>query len=326
MSVWNSFDVPEAGYVNLINDAIVAVERRTPTLFTRVDTGLQILASDYSGQHRGSTHDVYSFVVTTSNYLQDWLPLRDDFRRRWLPDGRRLSFKQLREPLRRRAYPHFLETCGAMRGNIITVMIDNKIRSLIDGGPVALATALDDCFVTNATPNSIEKIYRLALFVAMIVTGLRREDQPSLWISDHDETLDSFEKRERFARLTTYLTFGLSRRQASADQTFMTTQHEALPDWGEDFAAIPDIAAGACASLCDVLPLFVQRKPWTLGLSYSDSVDWRAKVFADWLSSSKGELHHVLLRLAPDSSGDIRASAQHFVRKPHWPDQAVIQI
>jgi hypothetical protein len=325
MSVWNSFDVPEAGYVNLLNDAIKAVERRTPNLFTPVDSGFQILASDYSGQHRGSTHDVYSFVVTTLSDLQNWLPLRDDFRSRWLPDGRRLSFKQLREPLRRRAYPHFLEMCGALRGNIITVMIDNKIGSLIDGGPEGLATALDDCFAPNATSNSIEKIYRLALFVAMIVTGLRREDQPSLWISDHDETLDSFEKRERFARLTTYLTFGLSRRQESADQTFMTTLHEALPDWGEDLAAIPDIAAGACANLSDVLPLFVQRKPWTVGFSYGDSVDWRSKVFADWLSSSKGELRHVLLRLAPDSSGDIRASAQHFVRKPHWPEHAVMQ-
>ncbi len=194
-------------------------------------------------------------------------------------------------------------------------MIDNRVGSFVEGGPQALASVLDDCFVPGASSGSIEKIYRLGLFVAMIQAGLRREDQPSLWISDHDETLDSFDKRERFGRLATYLTFGLTGRANSAEQSFMTTEAKDLPDWVEDLASIPDIAAGACASLSSKLPLFMRQKTWAVGIAYGDGIDWRAKTFGDWLSAPHGLLRHVLLRLAPDGKGDIRASVQKFARR-----------
>jgi hypothetical protein len=90
-----------------------------------VDVGTQLLVSDYSGQHREATHEVYSFLATTLNVLHPWLVMRDQFRGQWLPDGRRLSFKQLREPVRRRAYPHFPELVGNLPANLITIMIDN---------------------------------------------------------------------------------------------------------------------------------------------------------------------------------------------------------
>ena len=302
MSVWQAFDVPSAGYVNLLSKAIEFTEDKFDNLLWPVDEGLQIIISDYSGQHREATHEVYSFLVTTWDALQAWLPQREAFRSRWLPDKRRISFKQLREPMRRRAYPHFLELVGALPANLVTVMIDNQVGSFIDGGPEALAAVLDDCFAPGASPNSIEKIYRLALFVSMIAAGLRRETQPSLWISDHDETLDTFDKRERFGRLATYLTFGLTGRQSSAEQNFMTTEAEDLPDWAEDLAAIPDIAAGACAKLSSKLPLFMGQKTWRVGTIHGDDVDWRAKIFGDWLSSPHGALRHVLLRLADRKS------------------------
>lgn len=316
MSVWQAFDVPAAGYANLLSKAIEITEEKNGDLLWPVDKGLQIIVSDYSGQHREATHEVYSFVVTNWGTLQDWLLLRQSFRDRWLPDKRRISFKQLREPMRRRAYPHFLELAGSLPANLVTIMIDNRVGSFIDGGPLALAEVLDDCFIPGASPNSVEKIYRLALFVAMIQAGLRREEQHSLWISDHDETLDTFEKRERFGRLASYLTFGLTGRRNSAEQNFITTAAKNLPDWIEDLAAIPDIAAGACASLSGKLPLFLGQKTWKVGIAYGNDVDWRAKTFGDWLSSPHGELRHVLVRLAPDALGEIRASAQKFLRRP----------
>ncbi|MGH6616672.1 hypothetical protein [Sphingomonas sp.] len=315
MTVWRAFDVPLAGYVNLFSEAIEVTEARVTDLFWPVDDGLQVITSDYSGQHREATHEVYSFLITTKSALERWLPLRKAFRDRWLPDGRRISFKQLREPMRRRAYPHFLDLAGSLPANLVTVMIDNRVGSFVEGGPQALASVLDDCFVPGASSGSIEKIYRLGLFVAMIQAGLRREDQPSLWISDHDETLDSFDKRERFGRLATYLTFGLTGRANSAEQSFMTTEAKDLPDWVEDLASIPDIAAGACASLSSKLPLFMRQKTWAVGIAYGDGIDWRAKTFGDWLSAPHGLLRHVLLRLAPDGKGDIRASVQKFARR-----------
>ncbi|MBN9601107.1 MAG: hypothetical protein J0G28_15725 [Afipia sp.] len=315
MSVWQAFDAPSAGYANLLSSAIEITQRKFNDLLWPVDEGLQVIVSDYSGQHRQATYEVYSFLITTWGALQDWLPLREAFRTQWLPDKRRISFKQLREPVRRRAYPHFLELAGALPANLLTVMIDNRVGSFIDGGPQALAAALDDCFVPGASPNGIEKIYRLALLVAMLQAGLRREKQRSLWVSDHDKTLDTFDKRERFSRLATYLTLGLTGRHKSAEQSFITTETKNLPDWIEDLAAVPDIAAGACARLDNTLPLFMEQNTWTVGMVHGDNMDWRAKMFGDWLSLPHGVLRHVLVRLAPDARGEIRASAQKFMRR-----------
>jgi len=313
VSVWQHFDVPEAGYVNLFSEAISAAEKTNNDFFVPVDQDTQVIASDYSGQHRNATNELYSFVITTRSDLESWLPLRNEFREQWLPDGRRLYFKQLREPLRRRSYPYFLELCGALRANVLTVMIDNRVGSLIAGGPEALSNVLDDCFPAGIKPGNIEKMYRLAMCIAMIQAGLRREDQFSLWISDHDETLDTHEKREGFSRLATYFTFGLTRRKNSADQLFMTTEHEELPDWGEDLTSISDIAAGACAKLSGELPIFLNQTSWSTGISIKEEADWRAKIFADWLMRSQKRMRHVLLRLAPDANGNVRASAQQFV-------------
>jgi hypothetical protein len=313
---WRPLASHSGGYESLLSSALQVVNERDENFLWPVDMGTQLLVSDYSGQHRQATHEVYSFLITTLTTLEAWLPLRDQFRTRWLPDNRRVSFKQLSEPLRRRAFPHFLELVGCLPANLITIMVDNRVGSFVQGGPLALAEALDDCFTRETSEASVEKIYRLALFVALLQAGLRREDQPSLWISDHDETLDSFERRERFSRLATYLTFGLTGWRSAAELHFTTTEAENLPPWAEDIAAIPDIAAGACAQLSDVLPLFMGDRTWTVPMTCGPSLDWRAQIFGDWLSAPHGVLRHVLLRLAPNANGEIQASAQKFLRRP----------
>ena len=314
MTVWRHINVPEAGYAHAMSVAIQRAGRVCPNLLWPVNDGIQLLLSDYSGQHRGATHEVYSFLIATWDTVQDWLPLRDEFRARWLPDGRRISFKQLREPMRRRAYPHFLELVGLLQANLITFMIDCRVRTFVDGGPEALAAELNDCFLPGTSGSTIEKIYRIALFVAMIQAGLRDEAQQSYWISDQDEILDSFQKGEGFARLATYLSFGLTGWRNAAEQGFLTTAALDTPDWVEDMAAIPDIAAGACARLSSHLPTFLGRPTWTIGRSSAGVADWRALAFANWLSEPRGIIRHVLVRLEPNADGEIQASAQSFQR------------
>ncbi|UDL93338.1 hypothetical protein LGH83_12150 [Lichenihabitans sp. PAMC28606] len=111
------------------------VEENDSQLLWPVDASSQVIVSDYSGQHRQSTHEVYSLLATTWNELQGWLLLQEAFRADWLPDGRRMSLKQLREPLRRRVYPHFLELAGRLKANLITIMIDYRVGSLVEAGP-----------------------------------------------------------------------------------------------------------------------------------------------------------------------------------------------
>ena len=123
-----------AGYLFSLSDSLRVAEEKNPYILVPVDVGVLIIASDYSGQHKGASHEAYSFVITSEDALNEWLILLRQFRRQWLPDGRRISFKKLNESVRWRSLPKFLELAGELRGNIITIMIDNRINSFMSGG------------------------------------------------------------------------------------------------------------------------------------------------------------------------------------------------
>jgi hypothetical protein len=314
MSIWRPIKEEQAGYLFSLSDSIAIVEKKHPDLLTSVATGEMIVASDYSGQHKEATHEAYSFLVTSDQALDQWLPLLAEFRERWLPDGRRISFKKLNEPMRWRALPAFLNLVSSLSGNLITILVDRRVQSFMNGGPQMAVEAFPDCFPSDANRGTVEKTLRLASFVALILSGLRREDQVSSWISDHDEALDSHDKREQFARLATYLTFGLTGWRRPADHMFGTTESPIAPYWCEDVAAIADLAAGAYCKMSANLPAFFGQESWVVGMASSSVENERARAIGNWLAASHGALKHVLLRLEDDGRGSVRASAQAFTR------------
>jgi len=312
MKIWRSVIDEGAGYLFSLSDSLSITEEKYPGMLASVTDGAMIIASDYSGQHKEATREAYSFLVTTDLALNEWLPLLREFRERWLPDGRRISFKKLNEPVRWRALPAFLEAAGKLSGNLITVLIDRRVGSFIDGGAESAVKVFPDCFPPDTKHGTVEKMLRLASFVALILSGLRRENQPSMWISDHDETLDSHEKREGFARLATYLTFGLTGWRNAADHLFGTTESSTVPYWSEDVAALADLAAGAYCQMSNHLPTFLGKEAWQVLVASGDVESQRARAIGDWLATGHCALKHVLLRLEPDDRGEIRSSAQAF--------------
>lgn len=315
MNIWRPLENTRAGYLFDLSDSLSIVEAKYPNLLVPIVDGTMIIASDYSGQHKDASHEAYSFMITSHRALNEWLPQLRVFRKRWLPDGRRISFKKLNEPVRWRALPAFLETVAKLRGNLVTILVDRRVGSFMHGGPDAVIEAFPDCFSEDANHGTVEKMFRLANFVALILFGLRREDQDSRWISDHDEALDSYEKRENFARLATYLTIGLTGWRQPADNFFGTTETPMIPYWSEDLAAVADLAAGAYCKMSEDLPAFFGRRSWEVKMASTSVEDRRARAIGNWLFTSQSTLRHVLMRLERDGEGNVRASAQAFVRQ-----------
>jgi hypothetical protein len=314
MKIWQSLTDADGGYLCRLSEAISIMEAKYPDTLACVADGVMIIASDYSGQHKGATHEAYSFLITTDSALQEWLPSLRAFRERWLPDNRRLSYKKLNEPVRWRALPSFLAMASGLHGNLFSILVDKRVASFIDGGPDAAIDSFPDCFPVHTKRGTIEKMFRLAGLVSLILAGLRRENQESNWISDHDETLDSHEKREGFKRLASYLTFGLTGWRNPAANWFGTTESELTPYWSEDVAALADLVAGAYCQMSEHLPTFFGTETWETRIASAYVDDPRARMMANWLSSA-GSLKHVLLRLEPDTAGEVRCSAQAFAKK-----------
>lgn len=313
MPVWRHILDDRAGYLYDISNALRIVELSHPGILIPVDGGTLIVASDYSGQHKEASHEAYSFIVTVEHDLEVWLPSLRDFRGRWLPDDRRLSFKKIKEPVRWRALPAFLQTVATLNANLITILIDRRVGSFVAGGPAAAVEGFPDCFPPHAKQGTVEKMIRLASFVALILAGLRDENQGSYWISDHDEALDSHEKRELFARLSTYLTIGLAGWRGPADHRFVTTESSLAPFWSEDVAAIADLAAGAYCKMSACLAAFFGTENWLARVDPNFVTDPRARLIGDWLAGPRGALRNLLLRMEQDISGEVRVSAQAFV-------------
>jgi hypothetical protein len=319
MPIWKRAIDERAGHLFHLSNALAITEWRTPGVLVPVSDGTMMVFSDYSGQHKQATHEAHSFLITTDGALNEWLPNLEAFRARWLPDGRRLSFKKLKEPVRWRALQPFLTTASELHGNLMTILVDRRIKSFIDGGPAAAIETFNDCFATNANHGTVEKMFRLASFVALIISGLREQKQASDWVSDHDEALDTHAKREQFSRLASYLTVGLTGWREPADHWFTTTESTTVPPWAEDVAAIPDIVAGAYCQLSSLLPSRFEDGISTKIVSSRKVEGERAQVVSKWLATTERALHPVLLRLELDTEGNARATAQVFAGTYHRP-------
>lgn len=315
VTVWKPITDAGSGYLFSLSDSIRIVEEKHPGLLVPLADGTVVIASDYSGQHKGATHEAYAFLITNDVSLRRWLPLVAAVRQRWLPDNRRISFKRVREPVRWRALPAFLDAASYLHGNLVTILVDRRIGSFFPGGAAAVVEVFPDCFDSNANFGTVEKMLRIASFLALVISGLRREDQPSQWISDHDEALDSCEKREQLGRLAAYLTFGVTKWRAPADNYFGTTELPTAPTWAEDLATVPDLVAGAYCQMSDHLPSFFGKTSWVARMNSESVGDDRARLVGNWLSSHRrGLLRHVLLRMELDIDGEVRTSAQGFLR------------
>lgn len=311
MAVWKIIRDSGAGFCWDLSQSVAIVDWRH-NLLLPVNHGSMFIISDYSGQHKGSSHEAYSFLVTTHGALAEWAPIRQEFREKWLLDGRRISFKQLGDLLRWKALIPFLTASSRIQGNLITILVDNRIGSFSEGGALALREIFPDCFPPGMGSKTAEKMLRLASFVAMITAGLRRQDQQSSWVSDHDEALETFDRREQLGRLAAYMTFGFTGWRNPADMWFGTTEALSLPEWMEDVAAIPDLVAGTFCRLASLLPTSCGTETWRRTLSPHAVTDRRARLIGDWLTGGLGQLRQVLLRLELGSAGEPRASAQFF--------------
>ncbi|RYG55945.1 MAG: hypothetical protein EON56_04935 [Alphaproteobacteria bacterium] len=208
----------------------------------------------------------------------------------------------------------FLGVASEIKGNLITFLIAREVGSFFDGGSEAIRDVMPDCFSKSMSQKTIEKMLRVASLMACVTGGLRGEPQSCLWMSDADEALETFERREQLARLCSYITYGLTNWKQPAEIRFGTNRDAGIPTWCRDAAAIPDLVAGAYCKLADILPTFRGVRHGIRIVPKDTLRDERARIIGDWLFTANGPLRHILARLERDELGEIRASAQCFVR------------
>src|SRR5690348_10617071 len=93
--------------------------------------------------------------ATYSSVITAWEPLRSRVRERHLPDGRRMSFKDLNDALRINALPTFLDAASHLNGVLVCVGVE-KGYSLPQGHLPPLQH--------NWAPDPLKKLLEICVF------------------------------------------------------------------------------------------------------------------------------------------------------------------
>ncbi len=232
MSHWKNWEDDP----NSISREFGKVEQIGPFTYPELRDGSDfILASDYSGEHALPEFRVLAFLLTTYDAVMSaWEPPRVALRNRYLADWRRMSFKDLREPLRINALPSFLDAASQLNGVLVCVGVEKHYSLPLNDLPP---------MQHDWEPDSLQKLLRICVFGGGFVDGLRGSGQNLHWITD-DDAIVSTEKAQ--ADAMELMAGGLHRYPDDHLQVGLGIASQ-FDDGrrAEDIVAIPDLAAGA---------------------------------------------------------------------------------
>lgn len=275
---------PDLGFMNMFSQTIEALERRNPYALTDIRRGEMIfIASDYSGEHDLARYQTLSFLFADLQHCYTWENKRIQFRNRYLADGRRIAFKNLRDKKSREALPYLLDAANTILGLSITFLIDKQIESLFreEGAIDRTEPKLEEYL--HWPQGSFEKMLRVVHLISFFLAGLSRKYQDVMWITDQDEIAANEARLRELTNITAeisshYLPHTLRHLRCG------TTKSDNGSRQLEDLASIPDLIAGALSEVLGVYrdegvglqkPLII-RPPENLSNKSIEILNWFA--------------------------------------------------
>jgi len=237
MSNWKYW--PPINDQNTVNFQLGKVEITGKFTYPNLrDADRFILASDYSGEHQKPEFQVLSFLLTQkSSVLNSWEQARLSVRNKHLSDGRRMSFKDLKDALRINALLDFLDAASLLNGVLVCVAVE-KAHSIRNWGELPPLRY-------NWTPDTLEKLLRVCVFGGGFVDGLRGPGQDLHWITDNDAIVATDDAKADAGTLMSSFIHKYPGETPKLSLGIASKFDDGLR--AEDLLANPDLAAGACS-------------------------------------------------------------------------------
>jgi hypothetical protein len=131
-----------------------------------------IIATDSSGLDAKSRYRVDAYLCVDLDGLHKWEHLRCQIRQKFLPDGRRISYKGLNDKTRARALIPFLSSVLDIPGLLLVTVTNRSLRTLCFDGDM-LAHAKERGIISGKwKEKELDTAVRIAHTVAYIVGGM----------------------------------------------------------------------------------------------------------------------------------------------------------
>ncbi len=259
--------------------------------------------SDYSGQHKGSNYETITALYFDLQASSLWELKRREIREKWLPDGRRMSFKALNDRHKQKALVPFLEAANDVVGVLVTLIINKSIHNLCVSDELYTQVKSDLGLLQKWELIDLEKALRVVHLIGLLIGGLARLGQNIYWISDEDPILANLKLThdikliiEKITRL--YAPFQLG------ELGIGTTSIDPGDRFEEDSAAIADLAAGGISEVVNKIAENAGGKiPKGLALPFYGSFSPKTETISRWVWSSSGMLKKVVILFETQPEG-----------------------
>jgi hypothetical protein len=258
-----------------------------------------VVTSDYGGSHRQSSYEVYSVLLGDLMYCNAWRDARLGVRAGFLADGRRMSYKGLNDRQRRRALIPFLGAADLIPGLCISLAVSKSVDTLFERDVSPTNPELVDCLSWSRP--LFERALRIVHVVSFWIAGLSRPDQDVLWFSDEDEIAANPARLTLLTKVWANVMNNYTVHPLRHLKCGTTKCDDGSKDI-EDFAAVPDLVAGALSDL--LTPIAGKFRPGVI-VPLRLGAKAKATVIGHWLSRQNHRLRKVMLVIDkdPDSLG-----------------------
>jgi len=220
-----------------------------------------------------------------------------------------MSFKQLNDKIKLRALSAFVEIAGAIDGFVLTFAVDNRIQSMFAEQFILVAPEL----FSSVKKRVLEDMLRVVHFGAQAIMLAFSTGQNIVWFTDSDHIVANEKHEQLFGKIAE----GIIRTKFLPDEKvgsigFKLTSVDDGSLEIEDFAAVPDLVAGAlCETLSKlaqaglrVIPKIILNRP---------NVSKKTNLICEWINKHQCPLKKfgvVFDKVGPDS-GDWRPTFFH---------------
>lgn len=248
------------------------------------------VTSDYSGFHGDSKYTVITILLADLGSCQDWEIQRRNIRERYL-SRRKMAYKKLSDKQRELALLPFLEAAGSINGLCASLIINKKIDGLVTTRDTLQKLRQSVGIKGNWNVYEFERMARIALFVSLYLAGLAKPTMNIIWITDDDEIVGGHDRKADCARLLSSFTSAYIRHELGT-LCMGTTALDEGDFLEEDFAAIPDLVAGA---LSDIMTATSNDGNWVNTAGTLVGEKRKSRLILSWLTRVPKRLCYINL-------------------------------
>lgn len=286
------------------------MELRHPDFLPDLRKGPVIfIGSDYSGQHDLAEYETFTFLFADLENCIRWGKLRCDFRKEFLRDGRRISYKGLNDKKRRKALLPFLYAANSIPGLVVTILVDKTIEVLFE--PIENAELWDSPLkdYKHWKRPVFEKLLRIIHFASLFLSGMSRPYQNVMWITDEDEIVPNDERLREAVNLfgvicSQYLNHTLGHFR------WGTTKLDSEARQLEDLVSVADLVAGSLSSVLTNYKKQGSVPKSELIVPPPQNLPRKTKDVMDWFSDNTQILKRVVYLIEP-SQGQTGFNLKH---------------